>query len=192
MIKLLQSIGFLFLLLLAGACETSVRVGQADFDPDADFDGYKSFAWISDKPMIIAGERPPRMSPLLEDRIKGAIRTNLTGKGYAFQDDPEAADITVSFTIGARDKIDVRSYPTAYRGSWGWGRGYWGYGGSRTVTWNYVEGTLAIDLFDRAKAQPVWHGWATKEILEPEKLDVEKAVKEVVDGILENFPPPPK
>jgi len=192
MAKLLQSLGILSLLLLCSACETSVRVGQADFDPAADFNSYRTFAWISDKPMIISGDKPPRMSPLLETRIMEEIRGNLTGKGYRYLEDPKTADLTVSFTVGAHDKIDIRSYPTAYQGSWGWGRNYWGYGGSKTVTWNYVEGTLAIDLFDRAKGQPVWHGWASKEILDPEKLDVEKTVKEVVDGILENFPPTAK
>ena len=85
-----------------------------------DFDTYRSFAWISDNPMIIAGERPPRLSPLLEQRIKNTIQANLTGKGYAFSEDPEASDLIVSFTIGLHDKIDVQSYPTSYRGNWDW------------------------------------------------------------------------
>ncbi len=175
--------------LLIAACESPVIVGTADFDPSVDFDTYRSFAWISDNPMIIAGERPPRLSPLLEQRIKNTIQANLTEKGYSFSEDPEASDLIVSFTIGLHDKIDVQSYPTAYRGDWGWGGGYWGYGGSRTVTWNYVEGTLAIDLFDGVKKQPVWHGWATKDIFEGETVDVEKEVRTAVDGILESFPP---
>jgi hypothetical protein len=175
--------------LFVAACETPVNFRTADFDPSVDFDSYQSYAWISDSPMVVSGERPVLLSPLLEQRIMRMIEANLTGKGYAISDDPEGADLIVSFTIGQHDRIDIRSYPSAYRGNWGWGRHYWGYGGGHTVTTNYVEGALAIDFFDGAKKQPVWHGWATKDIFEQRTEDLGKEIKPVVDGILADFPP---
>ncbi len=176
--------------LLIAACESPVIVGTADFDPSVDFDTYRSFAWISDNPMIIAGERPPRLSPLLEQRIKNSIKANFIGKGYVFSNEPDVSDLVVSFTVGLHDKIDIQSYPVGYRspGNWRWGGGYWGHGGTQTVARNYVEGTLAIDLFDGERKQPIWHGWATKELFEQDTVDQEKEVKTAVDGILASFP----
>ena len=123
------------LTLALGACESPVEVGPVDYDETVDFSSYESFAWISDEPMKISGERPPRLTPLAETHVKNAIKDALTAKGYAFQIDPEDADFVVAFTVGSRDQIDVRSYPRSYRGGWGWGGRYWG----RSTTTSRIE-----------------------------------------------------
>lgn len=169
-----------------GACETSVQVGPTDYDETIDFSSYKSFAWISDQPLTISGERSPRMTPLAETHVKNAIKDTLIGKGYAFQIDPEAADFVVAFTVGSRDKIDVRSFPSSYRGRWGWGGRYYG----RDVqTVRYTKGQLAIDIFDVERHQPAWHGWASKEVLDGQEVDIQATINDAVSKILAGFPP---
>ncbi len=118
-----------------------------------------------------------------------AIAESLTGKGLRMLDDPESADFVVAFTVGARDEVQVTSYPTAYR-SWGRG-GYWGggYYGNDIDVRQYTEGRLSIDIFDRAEHRPVWHGWATKRITRKAQEDPEPVLREVVAAIMAKFPP---
>lgn len=48
---------------------------------------------------------------------------------------------------------------------------------------------LAIDVFDVAERQPVWHGVASKMINESDREDAAGTIKAAVDAILEGFPP---
>ena len=170
-------------LLLAG-CASQMRV-RSDFDPDADFSQYRTFAWMAEDPLI-GGDDEGGVSPLNRQRIVNAIEAELTAKGFRKTTDRDSADFVLSYTVGARDRIDLESYPVPYRGPWTWG---WPpYARDVDVT-TYREGTLAIDIFDGRTRQPVWHGAATKRITEQ---DVERAAEQIppaVRDILANFPP---
>jgi hypothetical protein len=164
-----------------------------DYDRSVNFSGYKTYAFISDHPMIRAEGSPPG-SPLLEGRLMRLTEDNLNAKGFVLIADPEAADFAVGFTVGARDKIKVNSYPEPYRpyyGGWGWGGAYYGagYGGSNVDVQQYVEGTLALDIYDVSEHKPAWHGVATKRITDSMRRKPDESLKEFVDEILAGFPP---
>ena len=178
------------ILLLAWLVVGCVGIqAKSDYDPNARFDTYHTFAWTGEEPGRLpseaGGERKP-LDPLLARRIKEAIDTQLEAKGYKLTQDLEAADFAVSFSVGTREKIRVQSSPSYY------GRGYYGYGGwyagSSVSAQSYTEGTLAIDIFDGKSHMAVWHGWATKRV--SETSDRAKVVDEVVSAILAKFPPP--
>jgi len=84
---------------------------QSDYDPTANFASYRSFAFISEHPMIVT-ESQAMVNPLLEGRIMNAIRGNLSTHGLRYAEDPETADLAVSFSVGSREKIRVDSFPT--------------------------------------------------------------------------------
>ena len=174
--------------ILISGCASTTK-GNADFDPSVNFTRYSTFAWIAEHPMIIGSTAGIQLSPMTEGRIMRAIAESLTGKGLRMVDDPESADFVVAFTVGARDEVQVTSYPTAYR-SWGRG-GYWGggYYGNDIDVRQYTEGRLSIDIFDRAEHRPVWHGWATKRITRKAQEDPEPVLREVVAAIMAKFPP---
>jgi hypothetical protein len=179
------------LLSLVAACSSNPPV--VDYDPSANFGAYKDFAFISEHPLMRAPDTPPG-SPLLEGRLMRITQSNLEAKGFRLVDDPEAADFTVGFTVGARDKIRVNSYPEPYRpyyGGWGWGAPYYGgYGGGSNVdVQQYTEGTLAIDIYDVAEHDPVWHGVATKRITDKMRRNPDESLTEIVTEILQRFPP---
>jgi hypothetical protein len=182
-------------LALLGACSSNPPI--IDYDRSADFGSYKTYAFISDRPMIRDPESPTG-SPLLEGRLMQATDETLQGKGFAKVDDPESADFTIGFTVGTRDKIKVNSYPEPYRpyyGGWGWGSPYYGgvggvYGGGTNVdVQQYTEGTLAIDIYDVAGHKPVWHGVATKRITDEMRRNPGASISEAVNEILAGFPP---
>ena len=139
--------------------------------------------------MIIGSTAGIQVSPMTEGRIKRAIQESLQSKGLQVVADPDQADFVVAFTVGARDEVQVTSYPTAYRGAWG--GGYWGggYYGNQVDVRQYTEGRLSIDIFDRAEHRPVWHGWATKRITSKAQEDPEPVLREVVAAMMAKFPP---
>ncbi|MGI9327503.1 MAG: DUF4136 domain-containing protein [Pseudomonadales bacterium] len=167
--------------LLIG-CASPIKA-QSDFDPNANFGAYRAYSWISEHPLKLGA---PNASPLFESRAMRAISRELDAKGYRFEPDPNNADFVVSFFLGARDKTRVTSYPSAYRGSWGWGAPYH----QNVDVRNYTEGTLSIDLFDVRSHQPVWHGWAVKTISGSDQANPTPVINEIIATILAKFPPP--
>ena len=187
--KLIYSIA-IGLLVLLGGCAGNPPV--IDYDPSANFASWKTYAFISDHPLFRAPDSPPG-SPLLEGRLMQITDDTLQQKGFVKVDDPEQADFAISFTVGARDKIQVHSYPEPYRpyyGAWGWGGPYYaGAPRSSVDVQQYTEGTLAIDIYDVAEHDPAWHGVATKRITDSMRRNPTEALTEIVNSILADFPP---
>jgi hypothetical protein len=174
-----------FLAMLICSCATPMRA-RADFDSRNDFSRYQSFAWIADDPLIAPAGSAERVSPLNRRRIVEAIESQLAAKGFRKSADAASADFVLSYTVGARDRIDVQSYPVRFRSAWGWG---WTYVGREADVSTYREGTLAIDVFDGRTNQPVWHGWATKRITERDVANAAEQIPIAVAAILAKFPP---
>ena len=165
-----------------------------DHDTSHDFGRYQTFAWISENPMKV-GEGVSTTNPLLEPRIMAALESALVAKGYQQMDNPGAADFVLSFTIGARDKIRVNSYPTmsvgysaGYPSHWRWGAAYYCCETDTQVR-QYTTGILAVDVFDVSEKRPVWHGVASKTISESDRKRLDETIKAAVDAILAGFPP---
>jgi len=165
-----------------GGCASAIDV-RTDYFPEAKFATYRTFSFMPERSLRVAATAP--VSPLLEGRLISAATATLTSNGYRRVDDPNQADFVVSFTLGARDKIRVNSYPTSYRGSWAWG----GPQLHEVDVRNYTEGTLAIDIFDVATHQPVWFGSASKTISNADRANPTPLINEVVGAILGKFPP---
>ncbi len=164
------------------AC-TTLRVGS-DFDHGAAFSGYHSFA-------LMQREHHGSRNPLVVQRARDAIEQGLARKGYAYVTDPGTADFIVDFTIGARDRMDIQSYPSPYTDRILWGSpGWWGpYWGSAVDVHTYREGTLSVDVFDGRTHKPVWHGWAKKELSRSDTEQSEAPIRGAVDAVLAQFPP---
>jgi len=173
-----------WLILILATCAfaqgcTTTRV-SSDFDRGARFDRYRTYAWL---PRAHDGGR----NPLAARFAREAIDAELKQKGFVVASDPSMADFEVDFTIGVHDRLDVSTYPSVYRGPWGWGRGY--YGDSIDVR-QYREGTLAIDVFDGLTHQPVWTGRATKEITRADQRRSDGPIRVAAAAVLAQFPPP--
>ena len=182
--------------LALAACAASGFQAIYDHDPSQDFSNHKTFAWLSENPMIVGPtNRVP--NPLLESRIMAAVEEGLRAKGYDQVDDPETADFAMSFTVGSRDEIRVDSYPApyatyAYGGGWGWGGNYYGMGmgmATETEVRQYQKGMLALDVFDVKTRRPVFHAAAEKSITSSDRSRMNETVQAAVDAVLAGFPP---
>ncbi len=182
-------------------CATTADI-FVDQDPKQDFSTYKTFGWAKTEPMTVNSdyELPITVKPELET----AIKNTLIDKGYTFTVDVENADFAIAYTIGARDAMQVDSYPSQYLvayNDWGWGRQYYPspvmagpmYAPpvDRYSAYTTTQGTLAVDLYDVKQRRPVWHGVAQEQISES-SLDKGKVdLKKVVKGLFADFGPAP-
>ncbi len=183
-------LGVLALGLMLAGCQTPIQ-GHHEFNTQAPWDRYGSFAWVTSEPLIrpmagVASGQDQRISPIMEQTIRRAVERTLAQKGFQQRRDPRSADIVVSFSLGTRDKIEVESYPA--RAGYGYGR--YGYGGGYySDVRTYTEGTLAIDFFDAQARQAIWHGWASKRVSSSaDQAQRTATLNEAVGAILESFP----
>ena len=178
-----HAIGLCAAVVLALAACATLRVGN-DYDRNASFASYHSFT-------LLPREHQGNANPLIVQRARDAIQAELTQKGFAYVSDAAAADFAVDFTIGARERMEVRSYPAPYAGWYSGYPGWWGYPywGSEVDVRQYREGTLAIDVFDVHTHRPVWHGWAKKELTGADIERSEAPIHGAVSAVLAKFPP---
>jgi len=164
------------LLFVAVTSCVSVRVAS-DYDRNANFSDYKSFAFY--KPGIDKAE----INDLDKRRILRAIETEMLAKGFTKSENP---DMLVSIFTKSREKINVYNDgygPYGY--GWGWYPWYWGGYGTVSRT---TEGVLYIDLIDANKKELVWQGQGTG-YLSHDMNKKEERIKEFVAKILEKYPP---
>jgi len=178
--KLLKFIPILVFALVLTSC-SSVRV-VADYDREANFDQYKTFAFF--KPGIDKAE----ISDLDKRRILRAIETELLAKGYTKSEDP---DMLVSMFTKSTQRVDVYNNAWGW-GGWGWGGyGGWGWGpgwGGNQVSTS-TEGMLYIDIIDNAKKELIWQGSGTGYLVTKNIEKKEARIKEFVQKTLMQFPP---
>jgi Domain of unknown function (DUF4136) len=168
---------WILLAVSAVAC-ASPKVGY-DFDRNANFARYHTYAWINKD---ATGDR--RLdSSLVDARIRTAIETQLRAKGYtvAVNRDPE---FLVAYHVGMKDLMKGAST-----------QNYIGdrvHGTYTTISdiQPYNEGTLLIDIVDAGSQQLVWQASVQAEVdqgLGPRERD--ERISSVVRAMLAHFPP---
>ena len=168
-------------LFLVGALGCSSVSINYDYDPDADFSSYRSYAWMKNT--------QTSQNSLMDKRIQDAADFYLGRAGL--QKLPDAPELLVVHHVGTQDKVDVQSYGYAYGGSPYRRYGAYGaYGGGGVSVSQYTEGTLILDLIDAQTKQLVWRGTAQGTV-EPGKSPDEIAAKldSVFEKMFANYPP---
>ncbi|MFK7832815.1 MAG: DUF4136 domain-containing protein [Winogradskyella sp.] len=179
-------IPLIMLLLVLSSC-SSVRVA-ADYDEEANFETYRTFAFF--KPGIDKAE----INDIDKRRILRAIEAELMAKGLTKSENP---DMLVSIFTKSNQRVDV--FNNAWgMGGWGWGGfGGWGWGmgpGMMGGAWgNQVstttEGMLFIDFIDADKKELFWQGSGTGYLVTRNVEKKEAQIKEFVAKTMEQFPP---
>jgi hypothetical protein len=167
---------YFFAILILAACTAPTHVAT-DYDHGTAFSSLRSFTLI---------ERPHAgiKNPLIVQRTYEAIREQLASKGFTYVSDPASADLAVDFTVGARDRWDVRSF-SAPAGPW-FGPGSW----VREIgVQQYRESTVVIDVFGVSSHRLVWRARAEKALSQSDGNRSELLIRETVAALLSNFPP---
>lgn len=169
--------------IAALSCTSTV---QTDFDHQADFTNYSTFAWYQ-----TPQDKGPTegASQLIDRRIRTAISKQLQQNGFSAAD-PDEADLLVTYYTSLSSHM--RYHTTAWGYGWGWGP-YWGWGYSywpgwgRTTAHPYHEGTIIIDIVDRGKNQLVWRGVTTRVL--GKKSHTDEKIDQSMNRVFSDFPP---
>lgn len=176
--RITKIIPVLMLFVLVASC-SSVKVAS-DYDKNADFNQYKTFAFYK------TGIDKAEISDLDKRRILRAIESELMAKGFTKSENP---DMLVSIFTKSRDKVNVYNNNYGYGPygyGWGWSPYYWnpGYSSVSTTT----EGTLYVDLIDANKKELVWQGMGVGYLTQNMEKKEER-IREFVAKIMEKYPP---
>ena len=165
-----------------GAC-ASQPTGYSDFDRETDFSGYRSFAWISANPLVVASVDP--VNPALEGIIMDEVKSYLEARGFRFADNVANADMVIGFSVGGNETLRSTVYPGQYRQDVIIGQTM----RTEVHAQDSTEGGIVIDVFDRESKQKKWMGWALRELTMNDLRELRPAVRELVSVILDHFPP---
>ena len=138
---------------------------ESDYDHTVDFTQFKTYNFFS--PM---GIENPSYSSLWGSVFRQAIGQEMDSRGYTLSDNPDLM-INVSGRLQDKTKVTTTSDPYMGGGYYGYRRGHYGawggYGyGTSTHVSNYTEGTINVDMVDRAMKRMVWEGVAMGRVNE--------------------------
>ena len=157
-------------LMLATAAAYGMSV-KTDYDRNYDFGRLKTFAFKD--------QRRPAADPLVADRIRDALRSQLEARGFRYQPDGQP-DFLVAFYARAKEKVEVEDvgYGFPHRWRWGFGPTIW--------TRNYVEGSMIVDFIDPQTNQLIWRGIATDTLHTGPKKS-EEQINKGADELVKRF-----
>jgi hypothetical protein len=163
-------------------CQTTPTI-RTQVAPDANLAQYHTYDYFEK-----LGTDKHGYTTITTRDIQTAVDREMGSRGYVRGPNP---DILINFNISTKDKtqsVPGSDYGVGF-GGWRRGFGYGGWGGwggddIETVT----EGTLTIDLVDRARNQLMWTGSATR-VLDAKVLDQpQPAIDQAVTLIFKRFP----
>lgn len=178
-----------FVTAVLASCATKPTVRTA-VDSAADLKSYQSFGFA-----VPFGTDRSGYSTIVSQQLKAAARRELSARGYTYTE--EAPQLLVNFNASLDDKLRVNTTPTA---SVAVGRGYYGYRSGFYTAWpayrtdvsQYTQGTLNIDVIDRAQKRLLWEGVAVGRVTAKKKEDLSRKIDAAVVEIFKRFPVAPK
>ena len=156
---------------------------NSDYDRQYDFSGKTTFAWFAQD------QESTGVNDMVSRRVQGVVDASLASRGLT-KTSQDQADFLVAFHTGVQDQVQYNTY--GY-GMGGCGYGYgWGGGMNMTTTTatHYEEGTLILDMVDRANMETVLRGSVNGTIESSSEANYDK-FSAGIDKMFQDFPPTP-
>ena len=174
-----RQLALVLILALSTACETGPKI-RSNADPGADFSHYKTFEFFAK-----SENGKPGYQSFGAQYLTTAISRELEARGLSHQ---ENGDLLINFHVQKKDKVEVSQAPAGYYGYRG---GMYGWGASvntSTFVDSYTEGTLNVDVVDRAQHRLLWEGIAVGRITDRAQNNLQATIDAVVKQVFERFP----
>jgi uncharacterized protein DUF4136 len=174
----LSSLPLALVLVFFAACASKPTI-RSNVDPAANFAGYRTFGFLNDG--------KSSYDSMTSRYLKDAVTREMQARGLQPADSP---DLLVNIHVQSKDKVSVNQVPTGYTmGYYGYRAGAYGWGaGVSTTVENYTEGTLNVDVVDRAANKLVWEGIAVGRISNKARDNPQAAIDAVVKQVFERYP----
>jgi len=173
-------------MLLAG-CASRPTI-ESDYDRTIDFSQYRTYGFFN--PMGIENKN---YSSIYGAIFRDAISKALESRGYKLSVNPDLL-VNVSGRLQQKIRVTTTADPFLGGGYYGYRHGYYGtwggYGyGSSTHISNYTEGTINVDVVDRAKMRMVWEGVAVGRVNDKStNEDKRVAIYAGIEGMFAAYP----
>ncbi|WP_456313822.1 DUF4136 domain-containing protein [Pseudomonas shirazensis] len=183
--KTLRIIPILFLGFFY-SCSPTVNV-TSDYDHAANFGEFKTFAVYDLK------AQEGQVNQLNVDRVTNAIRSEMIAKGFTETSSNPDLKVNAVTILKNRQSVTANSDFYGYGGMYR-PYGYWGGGammGGATTTFNtydYVDGSLVIDIVSTKTQKLVWQGIGNAQI-DSKPDNPEEFIASSIKKILAGFPP---
>jgi hypothetical protein len=171
-------------IVLAALCSSLAQAQKVklDYDKDADFSQYKTYAWL---------DGTPARQKLWHLHIVGSIDQYLRAKGLR-QVEPEAADLLIAYHVAVDAELNVADLynPTPYyTGGVPTGPFYYSANSLSGSVGRYVrKGTMLVDMVDREKKGVVWRALTSVTLKDTNSKRLEQ-VNKAVGKVFEKYPP---
>jgi hypothetical protein len=151
-VKSLSKIAASVVLTLVLATIAFAQDIKSDYDHSVNFGQYKTFSW----------EKVQTKDPLLVDRIKDAVDSALSAKGWMLV--PSGGDVEVFAIETTQNQQTLDTFYNGFGGGRRWG-GFGGFGDATTTVETYKVGTLVVT--SSTQKQRNWYGEAHRAIRSP-------------------------
>jgi hypothetical protein len=159
---------------------------QTDYAPESagTISAYRTYAWL---PHPSGGDTRVN-NPIVASRVESAVDATLGAKGYG-KTVAAGADFLVGWHAALDGRVDIETVNRYY--GYNWGR--W-YGPRAVISQDYVreyeEGTLILDIVDKASNELVWRGSAQAEVdMNASPDERQQRITDAVQQIFAEFPP---
>jgi hypothetical protein len=175
----------LFLLFLSSSFATEAQVFN-DYDTNADFKKYKTFAWIAPGDSVLNRYRSEK---LYGGRIVYSAEQELRAKGM--RPDSVRPDAIFVYYTSSKDEVRYTEGATLSVGVAVRGPGYYAGGmapvaGGKITAHVYEAGTLAFEMYDSQTGDLLWKGGDKKDFKMTD--DIEAIIQKAVKKIFKKFP----
>jgi hypothetical protein len=181
----LSRLGILFVAAFLVGCASGPRI-VTNSAPDFNLVDYRTFAFLQPLSTDRGNVRTLMSTHLIE-----ATTRELELAGLRRVDG--SADLMVNFFVSTRETISTRSTPSTGmsmhhgRGRYGTWSGY-SMSMSTTTVEQRTEGTISVDVIDRARNQLVWEGAATGRVTDSVRQNIEQVAHDAITDIFAQFP----
>jgi hypothetical protein len=170
-------------LLLLAACQSAPHV-RTRSAPGVDLGAYRTYAFVASPSTDRHGYKT-----LTTRQLETSVAREMEARGYVRAD---AADLVVNFNVATREKLESWPGPGLGAGFGGWRHGYgWGIGVGTEEIRTVTEGTLTIDVVDRARKELIWSGSAIGELTAKTLDNPDPALDRSVALIFAKYPRAP-
>jgi hypothetical protein len=153
-----------------GSVDAGVNV---DYDTEADFSGFKTYAWKTGT---------EAENPLMHKRIVRVIEKQLESVGLEKVDSDPDVYVLYHVALGQEQRVNVDDF-----GYWRRWRAPVGYS---VDVYDVNIGTLILDMLDAGSGEGVWRGRAEKDLpSNPDPEKVEKKLGKIMMKMFRKFPP---
>ena len=147
-----------------------------DFDPDIDFQQYKTYRWMRTTSARLGVQK----NSLADKRIRYHASFHIDQTGLKAAEGE--TDLLVVYYVATQNQYNVTAVGYSYGSRWGT---------SAVAVSTYKQGTVILDFVDRDKQELVWRGVASDDFNHnASKEEIDAKLDNMFYNMVLNYPPP--